>query len=293
MRRYLSVTIVLALSITFETSCKSTKEFADLAQAGTTYANAIDRLLLATQDIEIDTTSERLLQDDALSNQSVTLYRNLSDQNQKTLESIVLLRKHVKLLSRYFGLLSELATSDAPERAKKAIGTSTTGVIGNLNAVGTQIRGTGLVPGAVAAAAGPITAAIVGGKIRRALKEELKERQQTIESELLLQEELLKVLADTLNHDLAVTQKTREDRLVIEPLVSTTPISRPDDWINTRRTVLTMNLTVQELNTASDNVKKLREAFEDLQSGKLTLDRINSLLADFDTLLTIAEKLKS
>ena len=43
---------------------------------------------------------------------------------------------------------------------------------------------------------------------------------------------------------------------------------------------------------ASNNVKKLREAFEDFVSGKLPLDCVNSLLADFDPLLSIAEKLK-
>jgi hypothetical protein len=293
MRRYVSKMLVLVLFITFSTSCKSTKEYANLAQAGTTYATAMDRLLFATQDIEIDATSERLLQDDALSNQSLTNYRNLSNENEKTLKLIVLLRAHVKLLSRYFGLLYELATSNAPERAKKAIGTEKTGIIGNLNAIGAEIRGTGVVTGGAAAAAGPITAAIVGGKIRGALKDELNARRETIERELVLQEELLKFLSTQINHDLAVIQETREQRLVIGPLTSTTAIASPDVWINNRRSVLTMKLTAQELATASDNIKKLREAFEDLVSGKLTLDRVNSLLADFESLLTIAEKLKS
>src|SRR5690349_12496034 len=252
MRRYLSVTLALVLSITFTTGCKSTKEYAALAQAGTTYATAMDRLLLATQDIEIDTTSERLLQDDALSNQSLELYRNLSNENEKTVKLIVLLRKHVKLLSRYFGLLQELATSDAPERTKKAIG----GVISNLNSVGNEIRGTGVVPNAIGAAAGAATEFIVNAKIRGALRDELKARRETIDKELSVQEELLKFLSEHLNHDVALIQKTREDRLVIEPLISTTPIPRADDWINVRHSILTMNLTVQELKTASANIKK-------------------------------------
>jgi len=289
MRRYVSITLVLSLLVSFGTSCKSTKEFANLAQAGTTYATAMDRLLLATQDIEIDTTSERLLQDDALSNQSLAKYQNLSKTNEETIKLIALLRKHVKLLSRYFGLLQELATSNAPDRAKQAIG----GVVGNLNSVSNEIRGSSIVPSGIAAAAGPITAAIISGKIRGALKDELKARRDTIQRELLLQEELLTFLSNHLNHDVAVIQETREQRLVIDPLTSTTPIANPDAWINNRRSILTMSLTVQELRTASDNLKKLREAFEDLLSGKLTLDRINSLLADFDSLLTIAEKLKS
>ena len=39
-------------------------------------------------------------------------------------------------------------------------------------------------------------------------------------------------------------------------------------------------------------MRKLREAFEDFVAGKLTFERVDSLLTDFNTLLTIAETLK-
>ncbi len=287
-----SVALLLVL-VTFTVGCtKSRKEFANLAQAGTTYAAALDNLLLATGIIAIDTNSERLLQDDALSNQSIEQYRSISDEDEKLLKTIKQLRQHVQLLSRYFGLLYELAISDAPERAQKAIGNETTGVIGNLNKVGNQIRGSGLIAGGAAEAVSPITGVIVGGIIRKALKDELNARKDTIQKELLLQEQLLKVLSERITADLTIAQKTREQRLVIDPLISPTSIAKPDDWITSRRSVLTMKLTAEQLKTASENVKKLREAFEDLASGKLTLDRVNSLLTDFDALLSVAEKLK-
>jgi len=289
MKRYLSLTLASVLFVTFTTSCKSTKEFATLAQAGTSYTTAMDRLLLATQEVEIDSTSERLLQDDTASNLSVKQYRNLSDPNEQTIKLIALLRTHVKLLSRYFGLLQELATSNAPGRAK----TSINGVIDNLNSVSKEIHGSSLVQANVKSGAGLITSAIISGKIRGALKEELNARKDTIEKELFLQEELLKFLSTELTGELAVIKQTREQRLVIFPLTSETPIANADGWINNRRTILTMSLVSQELNTASNSVKKLREAFGDLVSDKLTLDRVNSLLDDFDSLLTIAEKLKS
>src|SRR5262249_24976789 len=120
------VAVFLSLAI-FAAGCKSTKEFANLAQAGTTYAAALDNLLVATVNIEIDTTSERLLQDDALSNQTPQQYKNLSSEDEKLLKIVTQLRQHVQLLSRYFGLLYELATSDAPDRAKKAIGDNSSG----------------------------------------------------------------------------------------------------------------------------------------------------------------------
>ncbi len=286
------IAFFLVSVILFAGCTKSRKEFANLAQAGTTYAVALDNLLVATGNIAIDTNSERLLQDDALSNQTIEQYRKISNEDEKLLETIKQLRQHVQLLSRYFGLLYELGTSDAPDRAQKAIGNETTGVVGNLNKVGSQLRGSGLVTGGVADAVGPITNVIVSGLIRKALKDELNARKDTIQQELLLQEQLLKVLSERITADLTITQTTREQRLVIDPLTSSTAITNPDGWITNRRSVLTMKLTAEQLKTASDDVKKLREAFEDLASGKLTLDRVNSLLTDFDALLTITEKLK-
>lgn len=208
------------------------------------------------------------------------------------LQVIGQLRQHVNLLGQYFELLQELATSDAPGKAQQAIGSSDSGLIGNLNRVGSQLRGSGFTPSPVSAAAGPITNTVVSGIIRGALKDELQLRKDTIQKELLLQEQLLSALSKKINHDLTITQQTKEQRLVIGPLTSPTPIANPDTWINNRRSVLTMKLTAEQLQTASNNIKKLRQAFDDLMAGKLTFASMNSLLADFSTLLTIAEKLK-
>jgi hypothetical protein len=288
-RQIIAISLVL---LTLTAGCKPSKEYANLAQAGTTYGVAIDNLLVVTGNIEIDATSEKLLSDAALSKLSLSQYRSVSTEDEKLLAVIARLRQHVKLLSRYFGLLYQLATSDAPDRAKTAIGNGSSGVIGNLNSIGTQLRGSGFLTGNAAAAAGPITSLVVSGIIRGALRDELNARQITIRRELELQERLLKALSERIQADLKVTQQIREQRLVIDPLTSGKPIANPDQWVSNRRSVLTMKLAADQLQTASDDVKKLREAFEDLISGKLTLDRVDSLIADFDSLLTITEKLK-
>jgi hypothetical protein len=284
---------VLVLATVFAGCTKSRKEYANLAQAGTTYSAAIDNLLVATEKIAIDANSERLLQDDALLNLTEAQYKALSDEDKKLIRTARQLRQHVELLARYFGLLLELGTSDAPDRAQKAIGDDSTGLIGNLNAVSSQLRGSGLVPANIASASGPITNFVVSSMVRKALKDELMRRKDTIRNELLLQEELLKVLSSRITHDLTITQNTLEDRLVAQPLLSTTPISNPDGWIGSRRTVLTMSATADQLRVASEDVKKLREAFEDFTSGKLTLARVDSLLTDFQALLSITEKLRN
>lgn len=79
--------------------CKSTQEYANLAQAGTNYTTAMDNLLVATIDISIDVTSEQLLQDDALVNQKVEDYQRLSKPNEELLRTIQKLRDHTQLCS--------------------------------------------------------------------------------------------------------------------------------------------------------------------------------------------------
>jgi hypothetical protein len=284
--------VLLALAASVGPGCKASRESANLAKAGTTYAAAMDSLLVAAATIEIDTTSERLLQDDALSNQTLSQYQNLSGEDEKLLQVITQLRAHVALLARYFELLLRLATSDAPARIGEAIGDDKSGVIGNLNTVSAGLRSSGFIGPTGAAVAGPISSVVVGGLIRGALKDELNARKDTIQKELLLQEQLLQALSDRITHDLEITKETREQRLVIGPLTAAAPISDPDVWIVNRRSVLTMKMTAEQLTTASADVRKLREAFEDFVAGKLTFERVDSLLTDFNTLLTIAETLK-
>ena len=66
-----------------------------------------------------------------------------------------------------------------------------------------------------------------------------------------------------------------------------------DQWVIDRRKVITATNTVVELEAASDTIEKMQEAFEALDSNKLTLDRIDSILTDLETLLAISEGLKN
>lgn len=231
----------------------------------------------------IDATSERLLQDDALRNQDLRSYQKLSSIDKERLEIISRLRTHAQLLERYFSLLNELATSDAPERAQQAVG----GVVDGLNSLGKQLRGSELVPNKDAFTA--VTKLAIQFKMRSVLKDELDKHKDTIQVELKTQQELLKVLAKTIQHDLTIINEVREQRLVINPLIATEPISRPDEWVAHRRVILTSEMKMADLSTASDAARKLREAFEDLISGKLDLERVNILLSDLESILVVAE----
>lgn len=284
MTKYIHRTVItLAALIIFASGCASTKQYALYAQAGTTYVAAVDRLLITAGNVGIDATSERLLQDDMLKNQDLDSYQKLSTVDVERLAIIGRLRTHARLLARYFGILNELATSDTPERAREAVG----GIVNRLNTLGNGLRGRELVPNKEAFTA--VTKVTVGFIIRGLLRDELNKRKDMIQIELKTQEELLKALTDAIQHDLTIINQTREQRLVIAPLVATTPVVKPDDWVTHRRMVITSQARVAELATAGGAAGELREAFEDLVKGELDLEGVNTLLTDLESLLAVAE----
>lgn len=281
--RLITALIIVA---TVTSACRSPEEYARFAQAGATYAAALDKLLIASGNVAIDANSERLLLDDNLVNQSLDSYERISSNDRERLRVIGQLRQHVRLMTRYFGLLYELASSDAPARAQESI----SGVITGLNSLSTEIRGSEFVRNNAPSLLAGIA---VSGIIRGGLREELRQRRPAIERELELQEALLNALANSIEANLRDTQSAQEQRRVIAPLTASEPISDPDEWIASRRTVLTSQTTVAELRDASRAVKKLNEAFADLTDGRLTLARANSLLADFAALLAVAEEIRA
>ena len=276
----------LVILVALGSGCRSPQEYARFAQAGATYAAALDSLLVASGNVAIDANSERLLLNDQLANQVLEDYERITSNDRARLKVIGQLRQHVRLMARYFGLLHELASSDAPARTQ----TSISGVITNLNALSTALRGSEFVRGN---APSLISGIVVSGIIRGGLREELRQRQPAIESELKLQEELLKALAASIEANLQDTQSAQEQRRVIGPLTAEAPVSNVDQWVTHRRAVLTSQTTIAELRDASKAVEKLNEAFADLTSGRLTLERANSLLSDFSALLAVAEDIRA
>jgi hypothetical protein len=282
-----STIVMLAVLASFISGCRSSAEYQRLAKAGNTYTTAMDKLLTTAGQIRIDGTSEQLLKDDRLSNQTPERYNELSKLDVERLEILENLRKHNRLLTRYFALIDELASSNAPDRAKQEI----EGVVGNLNKIGTQLRGSALFPNtSVIKSVGGL---VISSQIRGALREELEKRKDIIYREFKTQQVLLDALGNSIKQDVSLTIESRELRQVIRPLNEEQPIPDTDNWIAKRRAILTMNTTVSELEDASKSAGKFRELFKDFVEGKLNRERLNSLLTDIESFITIVEQLKN
>jgi uncharacterized coiled-coil protein SlyX/outer membrane murein-binding lipoprotein Lpp len=282
MKKKIAMMLSMVVGVSLVTAgCVQTPQYAGFAQMGSTYAAAIDKLLVAAGDIKIDATSEQLLADKRLAPSTPEQYKKMTKVDLKRLEILGQLRAHVRLMGNYFSALSDLATSTAPDRAAA----SAAGAAKGLEGVGLKLS--------VDKAVSPLAKLVVSSVIRGALRTELETRQETIRTELALQEELINELGEILQQDLKVAAQKLENRLVIEPFVDSAPIRNPDEWVTNRRRVLHLSMVPGELKTAGAAVGKLREAFEDLVAGKMSVDRVNSLLTDFDAILSIAETIKS
>ena len=278
---------VVGLLVLLNTACKPTSEYTKFAQSGTVYVAALDNLLVAATRVSIDASSERLILDDALSHTSQADYDKQNGADMARIEIYNKLRRHGRLIGQYFDSLNTLATSDAPASAE----TAASSLVANITALGTQLRGSPfLLKGGQTIPL--LTKLIVSAKIRGALKAELEARSHTIREELALQETLLKTSAKYMQDDLRTIQENEAQRLVIDPLIAASPITDVETWKDNRRRILLYPAAIEEFESASGAVGNLRQAFEDLLSNKLTLERLNGVLADFGSILTVAESLQ-
>ena len=287
-----SFLVIALISITF--GCKSRSEYERVAKAGQTYYAAIDNLLIAANDIAIDANSERLLaqHDDYTSLPTPRglpedQYKTTTDNDKRRFQAISRLRKHSRLVARYYDLLYQLATSDSPERTQEAIG----GLATNLNSFGNTIRGNDIVKKDLLSAA---TGAIVTSIIRGKLRDEIRQRRPLIERELDTQAVLLDELAAGIKKNIEDTTMLIENRRVISKISGTKKLSNreKDQWIRERRKIVVALNTVDELGKASGAIRRLNRAFADFDSKKLTLSRADELLADFESILNIAIELR-
>jgi len=257
-------------------------EFATFAQAGTGYAVAVDKLLSAAGTAQVDSTSWTLVVERRVTGMDDKTYSDKNRSDLSRLEQISRLRQHAQLLGQYFGLLEALASSDAPERTKASI----EGIVSELN----NLR-QGMPP--LVSALPQIGSVAVDFKIRVALREELDKRKDVIRDHLAIQEQMLQELNKQIKHALSLNKEAQEQILVIEPLLSKTSLKDSEEWVSTRRRVVYTSLTIDELGKASRATTKLREAFEGLISGEATIGRLNALITDIESLLSVAETIKS
>lgn len=280
--------IPLAAFLLSGCAAQQRSEYAAFAQAGSEYAAAIDKVLVAAGQAQVDNTSWRLVEFNRKFPIADEEYQKQTDVDVERLTVIRDLRFHAQELAKYFSKLNLLATSDTPERTSASID----GVVNNLTVLSSALRAS--TPETFSSLP-PLAEIVVDGRIRKILRDELEKRKDTIREELRVQEVILNVLKKDIAHLLALSKDIRERTVVLAPLQTGAPLAKPEEWVKKRREVMYLQEQVEELSDAHDLAGNMTETFNALLSGdkKDAVTRINMLLDDIEDLLEIADAIKS
>ncbi|MEL6462351.1 MAG: hypothetical protein AAFQ91_29710 [Cyanobacteria bacterium J06621_15] len=275
--------VLVAVVATLSTGCKYSKQYQEITKTGNQYTAAIDELLDKASELQIDSTSEKLLQNDSFSNINVDFYNNYKSNDKEMLEIISRIRQHNSLLGEYFNTLNQLAVSKAPDNLQTEI----TGIATNLQTIGSQLQTSPLLPRPMVI--GEIGKLVVNSKIDGVLKNELEQRHPIILKQLKIQEEMLTILSELMKTRVESIKEARERRLVINPIVGSEPISSPKQWMDLRKEILLMDKQVQEIEKASGALYDFQNIYKAAVEGKVNSQYLNSTLEDIDRFLALLQ----
>jgi hypothetical protein len=270
--------LAVAIIATFTSGCRSTQEYKKFAEAGNNFTEANNALLDTAENITVDTTSERLLSDrnnpelnSSNDRRSAARYEELSKQDIERLELIAELRKHNQLLQDYFSTLIELAGSDSPEKTQKSVD--------NI-ALQLQNSGVKLINFGKIGKLFPVTKIVLDARIRGAIRKELERRKETIYREISIQEESLKILSESMEHDIKVMRKLQEFRLVIKPLLQPGDMEE-NDWIEARNNLMIQDDSViLAIKKAKGSLGKFKAMFIASVEGELTSKSLKQFIQE-------------
>ena len=244
----------------------SLEEYQKFAKSGQEYATALDSLLVISGDYFVDASSENLIANDLQDqDRDSSNYAETTKEDDEWLTLIAEMRQHNHLLKEYFFALEDLATSTAPQEARKA----TDNIFKQLNSISNIIQANPRV-GSIPVPS--ISEIILSQKIKGELRKELEARKEAIYREIAIQEALLKLLTSQIKTDLKDIQNLKDERSVLPAFAAEQPIEKPDDWIIRRRQIRTMTLSVQGLDDATKATESFKESFKLLLEDRLPSD---------------------
>jgi hypothetical protein len=282
----LKTSIILIAGFILVSCGASLEEYQKFAKSGQEYATALDDLLVISGNYFVDANSENLIANDLRDqDRDSSNYAETTKQDDEWLTLIAAMRQHNRLLKEYFFALENLATSNAPQEARKA----TDNIFKQLNSVSKSIQANPKV-GSISVSS--IPEIILSQKIKGELREELEARKEAIYREIAIQEAVIKLLTSQIKTDLKDIQNLRDERSMLPDFASERPIENPDNWIVKRRQVRTMTLSVQGLDDAIKATESFKESFRLLLEDKFTIGRANALLSEIESLINLTENLQ-
>lgn len=257
-----------------------------MASAGAAYGRATDKLIGAAEETSLDADSARLLSEaQGLSRDDRRALLEKHAAAADLISELEKLRKHSRLLTRYFEALGSLADDAVDTEAANQIN----GIAGSLNSAGQALSGSKILSSAetdlISGAARLTVRAVRTG----ALSRELAARADTIDRELRIQQAFLAALRRKVQADLASIAALGRERDVTRPFLEGS-IADQRAWIDLRRSYILAPRSVEALSDASEAASKLRSAWAAFVEGRTDE---SALLADLESVISFAESAKA
>lgn len=282
--------IILLIFIGF-TSCVSTRvnQFAEFAHAGRQYARAMEILTTEAGGLAIDADSELLLKgrEELSREERGKMYIERSGALKELLETLQGIRKHSRLLERYFNALGALAGSDPTA----ALTSELTSVVNSLAALHPGLERASIGNSKVTDFMGAAVPLVLSGIKQQALEMELRRNAPVIERELELQSALLKALSQQMTEDLELLLDIKDYSGVTRPFVEAPSLG--DTWKAKRKEVLTGYLSVDAVEKAASAAESLQRGFRDLVERRIGIGGFAPVFSDIHAMLDLVEMLRN
>ena len=248
--------------------------------AGALWAKATDAALRLAEETSVDADSARVLSEgQGLSREA---RREVLDRHagvSAPVADLERLRRHARLLARYFDRLRDLSDDATDAAAEDATAKAADAAI----ALGRELSDSKLLTATERDALARTTRLAFRGVRERVLARELELRGDAIGRELHLQQLLLEAVRRQVHADAASISELGLARDVVRPYVEGS-VSDPRGWTALRRGYLLPPEPSEILAEAGDTASRLRSAWTALAEGRFDAAAWSALAADADTL---------
>ncbi len=276
---------LLPAAVLLLTACATGRvnQFRQFADAGISYAEAVDALTREAASATVDADSAVLTrvrssvpQDDRA--------RTVLDHNQllrQRVEVLTDLRRHARLLGAYFVTLASMTDPGAPAE----FGVAAAELVESLGVVGARLRTARVGDLAVDDFTGSVVEISVAHVQKAMLERELRARATVLARELDLQQAAMHVVVEGMRTDLALVLRNQEKLEVVDPYRGSAKL--PKSWAKRRREILTASTAVASAEAAGLAARRLGVSFAAVVENRFGAAEFLALMGDIQQTLEL------
>jgi hypothetical protein len=248
----------------------------DAGTAGGEWAKAADAVLRVAEETAVDADSARLLSEaQGLPKESRREVLEKHAAVSTVVADLERLRRHARLLGRYFDRLHDLSDGAADSSVEDATSKAADAVV----TLGSEVSGSKLLTAAERDAISRTARLAARAGREAALSRELAARGDVIAKELELERAALDAVRRTIRADAATLRELGLARDVVRPYLENA-VGDPSGWIAARRTFVLPADPSEALATASDAASRLKSAWAALVEGRFDAAAWSTVVAD-------------